>query len=502
MSLNELINVRRVKHISLNGGTYPLADQSDTISNAKHFGFDKAIVSINPADGYKQYSVCGRLTSIRKSGKICFMTIEDFTGSIQIIASKSCYEDYDSLAYFDLGDIVQVRGMTVLSKTNEQSILLESIVCLSKALLAPPDNFFGVSDVETKYRQRYLDTMINKNARANFVIRTYVIRAIRKYLEENNFLEVETPTLNSVKSGASAKPFETHHNALDINLFLRIAPELYLKRLLVGGFDKVFEIGRNYRNEGLSSRHNPEFTMLEFYEAYGNFNQLISYAKHMISYIEVFLISKLPANIAEIYTKLSQERSFTFNEFASVTMLQAVRNSLAKRNLEMDDECNLISDYTHTNNAVNSLGSRGERLMCLFETFAEPNLVSDYRTSDGKYSVPVFVTDYPSEVCPLARAKDDDKRYCDRFELFVDGRELANAFQELNNPDEQLQKFNEQTGSSEEKMDCDNDYICALMHAMPPAIGFGLGIDRLVMLFTNSSSIKDVILFPTLKPNE
>lgn len=502
MSIDELINVRRAKHDALNGGTYPLANHRTNISNVKSDGFCGAKVSIDPSDGYKQYSICGRLTSIRKSGKICFMTVEDFTGSMQIIASKASYADYDNLANLDLGDIVQATGVTVLSKTNEQSILLESIVCLSKSLLPPPDNFFGVSDIETKYRQRYLDTMINKNARANFVIRTYVIRAIREFLEGNDFLEVETPTLNSIKSGASAKPFETHHNALDINLFLRIAPELYLKRLLVGGFDKVFEIGRNYRNEGLSSRHNPEFTMLEFYEAYGRFDDLIDYAKDMFQYIEIYLREHLPANIANIYHELSQNRSFTFNEFTSVTMLQAVHNALAKRNLEMDDECNLISDYSSTNAYIRSLGSRGERLMCLFETFAEPNLVSDYRTADGKFSVPVFVTDYPSEVCPLARAKDDDNRYCDRFELFVDGRELANAFQELNNPDEQLRKFDQQTGASEEKMDCDNDYICALMHAMPPAIGFGLGIDRLVMLFTNSSSIKDVILFPTLKPND
>jgi lysyl-tRNA synthetase class 2 len=376
-----------------------------------------------------------------------------------------------------------------------------------------PEKFAGISDTEVKYRQRYLDLLSSEESRAVFTVRSYAMRGIRDYMEREGFLEVETSTLNAISSGANAKPFTTHHNALDMDLFLRIAPELYLKRLLVGGMDKVFEIGRNYRNEGLSTRHNPEFTMMEFYEAYANFPKLIERTTHLLTHVDVYVENNLPKNILPIYLAWKENRTFTFSNPVKISMLQAVYNAAAKLgvNLHITNTGVFSEQMSHHVNRkidmdvmwaeLSNCKTMGQAICTLFEHMAEPFLTQDYRTSDNKYSVPVFITDYPKDICPLARSQDANPDFCDRFELYVDGRELCNAFQELNDPNEQELRFKEQLAdNSKDAMDFDADYVTALQYGMPPAIGFGIGLDRLFMLLTNASSIRDVILFPTMKP--
>jgi lysyl-tRNA synthetase class 2 len=332
-------------------------------------------------------------------------------------------------------------------------------------------------------------------------------------MEQLDFMEVETSTLNTVNSGANALPFTTRHHHLETDLFLRIAPELYLKRLLVGGYDKVFEIGRNYRNEGVSTRHNPEFTMMEFYEAYGSFPDLIDYTKSMLQHIDWYLEKHLKNNFAyPYYQEWKSKRTFTLSSFKEITMAEAVANACSKLDVTINGlnvRINNIGILELKKINVNALldalegcSSNGELTSILFEHLAEPFLTEDYReVIDGvSYSVPVFITQYPAEICPLARQNDQNPDVCDRFELFVDGRELCNAFQELNDPDEQARRFQEQLESNQkDPMGYDEDYVESLEYSMPPAIGFGIGIDRLAMLLTNSPSIKDVILFPTLK---
>jgi lysyl-tRNA synthetase, class II len=521
-----LIQVRKDKHQAINGGTYPLSKGASSISSA--LGFMEAHpqpMSLDPDQLQQSIVLHGRVTNFRKGGGISFIKITDATGSMQCIASKSAWkEEYEKLALLDLGDIIEVGGKLCLSKTGEKSILILGFNIITKSHRPPPEKFAGIADQEIKYRQRYLDLMSSEESRAVFIVRNHTIRAIRKFMENLEFMEVETSTLNSVNSGANAKPFTTHHNALDTDLFLRIAPELYLKRLLVGGYEKVYEIGRSYRNEGISTRHNPEFTMMEFYEAYGRFHQLQHYAESLLSFVDTYLLVSLNNSFAlPYYVKWREERPFTFDKFEEVTMEQAVDKALSKLKMTMyldtqwhgewytftpPEYCseevsqrlakiNLTGFYSDLNKSA----TRGERVAICFEYLAEPFLAEDYRTADGSKSLPVFITEYPVEICPLARPCDYNQSVCDRYELFVEGRELCNAFQELNDPDEQARKFKEQLASNnKDAMDYDADYVEALEYGMPPAIGFGLGVDRLIMLLTNSQSIKDVILFPTLRP--
>lgn len=530
-----LIQVRRDKHQELNGGTYPLAANPPVLPFIYHTtvgGLQQAlsylqtnghlVTSIVPAelgDKYK-YITRGRVTAMRKSGAITFIRLTDYSGAVQVIVSRAAFVNYEGLKLFDLGDIVEVGGRPCQSKTGELSLLAFSIRLLSKAHRPPPEKFAGIADQELKYRKRHLDLMSSEEVRARFTVRTYAIRAIRDFMESRSFLEVETPTLGAIASGANAKPFITHHNALDMDMRLRIAPELYLKRLLVGGLDRVFEIGRNYRNEGIDTRHNPEFTMMESYQAYGNFEELLSFTKLMIQHVTQYLNTKLPAQALSFYQAWTKEATYDLWASVEVTMEQAVRLALAKMDAKVDDEFAKIEFLNPINEAppeafwrrnqglnwiafhhlMDQCQTRGERLALCFEFFAEPFLTRDYRNNDGTKSVPVFITEYPKDISPLARLNDDDPSVCDRFELFVDGRELANAFQELNDPDEQALRFQEQLdASNKDPMDFDADYVEALEHGMPPAIGFGIGIDRLVMLLTNTTSIKDVILFPTLR---
>jgi lysyl-tRNA synthetase, class II len=541
MSEEKLIEIRRQKHQQANGGTYPLATSSVTIDDVvgnnligrfKRPESDiKTTIDFNDLKNESFVFVHGRIINFRKTGAITFLKIKDSTDSVQLIASKAAFEDYANLSNLDLGDIIEVEGKIVFSKTKELSILIAKLNLLSKAIRPLPEKYHGINDTELKYRKRYLDLLCSDESKEVFRARTVAISSIRSYLQINDFVEVETSTLNYINSGANAKPFKTHHNALNIDLNLRIAPELYLKRLIVGGFDKVFEIGRNYRNEGLSTRHNPEFTMLEFYQAYGKFSYLVQYAKDILREVDRDLFTKYqaaPSTRQAIYNNWVESRTFSLSHFEEVPMWDATVNACAKAGLALSPGVHplidgppvgdhLLIEVTDINNErlkriniqdlfdalsnTDTAMSNGKIIGTLFEHVAEPFLTEDYRTEDGKLSVCVFITQFPTALCPLARAMDKAPALCERFELYIDGKEIANAFQELNNPDEQHDRFVEQLESNQrDAMDIDNDYVEALEYGMPPTIGLGLGIDRLVMLLTNSQSIKDVILFPAMKP--
>ncbi|MFK7991508.1 MAG: lysine--tRNA ligase [Sandaracinaceae bacterium] len=418
----------------------------------------------------------------------------------------------------DLADHVAVSGPMMGTRRGDAAIKVQSYQHVSKALRPPPAKFHGLKDVEKRYRERYVDLFANPDVSKVFVARTHIARALRRFLDERGFLEVETPMLHSVRGGATAKPFSTHHNALDMPLFLRIAPELYLKRLVVGGFDRVYEMGRNFRNEGISTRHNPEFTMLEFYMAYASYEEMMDLCEALIRAVDASLVEATDASWRE-------GRTFDLEgPFVRVAMVDAIVERLARTDLGetafdgLLDAAVLADDdalRAACEKGIESLSSgdakllrrcesRGERIYALFELLAEPDLTRVYRTDDDSQSRPVFVTDFPFEVSPLARRNDDDPAFTDRFELFVEGRELANAFSELNDPDDQAARFRAQldnrTRGDEESMDYDADYVRALMHGMPPAAGLGLGLDRLVMLLCNQTSIRDVLLFPLMRP--
>ncbi len=410
----------------------------------------------------------------------------------------------------DLSDHVAARGPLVRTRTGELAVRAHAYRHVGKAMLPPPAKWHGLTDVEKRYRERYVDLWANPEVGHVFRGRSLIVQTLRKELDERGFLEVETPLLHSVRGGATAKPFHTHHNALDLDLYLRIAPELYLKRLLVGGFDRVYEIGRNFRNEGISTRHNPEFTMLEFYQAYATYEDLMDLTEALLKAVDNVLRQRFP--------ELAEGRAFDLQApWARVPMRDALAagakaagHSITRAGI--DDEAALT---TFANQLLPSLehaerkqlgGARthGERVVVLYEILAEPRLTELYRSPDGSHSVPVFVTEYPFEVSPLARKNDTDPRWVDRFELFVEGREVANAFSELNDPDDQAERFRAQLDNrergDEEAMDFDEDYIRALSVGMPPAAGFGLGVDRLVMLLCHQASIRDVLLFPLLRP--
>ena len=514
-----LIQVRKEKHHQLNGGTYPLPAHANhypiqSIITLMENGNPKTTINASDVQDDPRFLIHGRITALRKSGGITFIKLMDVSGSMQVIVNRASYPNYDNLKLLDFGDLIEVLGWTCLSKTGEKSLLVDTIVLLTKAHRPPPEKFLGIENTEIKYRQRYLDLISSEESRARFQVRSLVMRAIRKTMDGEHFMEVETSTLNTISSGANAKPFTTHHNALDIDLRLRIAPELYLKRLLVGGLEKVYEIGRAYRNEGIDTRHNPEFTMMESYHAYADFPQLLMFAQRLLSNIDLTVENESAGTLAgKYYQQWKAERSFTLSEFGIVPMRQAVWEACLKSGVDiMPDMSGIVIVDTNTprlqlidqkslNHEFGLASTNGQRIAVLFDYLVEPFLTEDYRTVDGKYSLPVFITEYPKDICPLARANDKDPTVCDRFELFIEGRELANAFQELNDPDEQALRFHQQLETNnKDPMDFDADYVEALEHGMPPAVGFGMGIDRLVMLLTNTSSIKDVILFPTLKP--
>lgn len=410
----------------------------------------------------------------------------------------------------DLSDHVAARGPLVKTRTGELAVRAHAYRHVGKAMLPPPAKWHGLTDVEKRYRERYVDLWANPEVGHVFRARSLIVQTLRAELDGRGFLEVETPLLHSVRGGATAKPFHTHHNALDLDLYLRIAPELYLKRLLVGGFDRVYEIGRNFRNEGISTRHNPEFTMLEFYQAYATYEDLMDLAEAMLKAVD--------SVVRQRFAELVENRPFDLQApWARVPMRDALvagANAAGHpiTRADVDDEAKLqafaeklLPSLEHAERKhLGGSRTHGERVFALYEILAEPRLPELYRSPDGSHSVPVFITEYPFEVSPLARKNDADPRWVDRFELFVEGREVANAFSELNDPDDQAERFRAQLDNrdrgDEEAMDFDEDYIRALSVGMPPAAGFGLGVDRLVMLLCNQASIRDVLLFPLLRP--
>ncbi|MET0591466.1 MAG: lysine--tRNA ligase [Polyangiaceae bacterium] len=463
--------------------------------------------------------VAGRVVAMRGFGKATFIRLRDRQGEIQLFCRPDALGDHFArLEEIEVADIVEAEGVPMVTKTGELSIEPSSIRLLTKALRPLPEKWHGLTDVEIRYRQRYVDLVANPEVKDIFVARSVIVREMRRYLDDTGFLEVETPTMTTLIGGAVAKPFVTHHNTLDMRLFMRIAPELYLKRLVVGGVERVYEIARCYRNEGISTRHNPEFTMLEVYQAYANYETFMHLTETMLRTVDERLAKAMP----EAYARFEAARPFSFKEpFARIPMKTAVARALEKASLPSDvpqvirtDKSRIKEwaasspraksiDWGNFGKAMAKADNDGEAMFLAYEYLAEPFYPEDYRTKDGQKSLPVFTIDYPYETSPLSRRKDADPSLVDRFELFVQGRELCNGFSELNDPVDQADRFRSQvekkSKGDEEAMDYDEDYIRALEHGMPPAAGLGIGIDRLTMMLTGQPSIRDVILFPLLR---
>ena len=436
-----------------------------------------------------QVAVAGRIMTRRIMGKATFITLQDVSGRIQLYAARDNLPEgvyADDVGHWDLGDIVVVKGTLFKTKTNELTVRVTEVQLLTKALRPLPDKFHGLSDQETRYRQRYLDLIANEESRRTFVIRSKVVSGIRQFFIERGFLEVETPMLQVIPGGAAAKPFVTHHNALDIDMYLRIAPELYLKRLVVGGFERVFELNRNFRNEGVSVRHNPEFTMLEYYQAYADYHDLMDNTEE--------LLRKLALDILGTTIVPYGEYEFDFGKpFERITMHEAIvkyGNGITMENLQnFDRTCEIARELGIE---VQKSWGLGSVVNAIFEEVAEHHLIQ-----------PTFLMAHPAEISPLARRNDENPEVTDRFELFIGGREIGNGFSELNDAEDQAARFDAQVAAKEagddEAMFKDDDFVTALEHGLPPTAGEGLGIDRLAMLFANAASIRDVILFPAMK---
>ncbi len=487
---NSLIKERRAKLAALRerGNAYPNGFRRNAHAGELH-GFygdkDAAALDADPV----HVAIAGRMMAKRVMGKASFASLKDMTGTIQLFVQGAAIGD-DSYAEFktlDVGDIIGVEGTVMRTKAGELSIRADKLRLLSKALRPLPDKWHGLSDQETRFRQRYVDLIVNDDARAVFEMRTRIVRHIRQFMDALGFMEVETPMMQPIPGGATARPFITHHNALDIDLYLRIAPELYLKRLVVGGFERVYEINRSFRNEGVSTRHNPEFTMLELYQAYADYTDLMDLTETLVRGAAVALCGTQqltwqdqPVDLAPPFARITlKDALVAHNPDLDATRLDDVvylRDACAKAGIKADDRA-----------------GAGRLQYELFEKTVESRLLA-----------PTFITRYPTEVSPLARRNDDDSTVTDRFEFFVGGREIANGFSELNDPDDQAQRFREQVANKDagdiEAMFFDDDYIRALEHGLPPTAGLGIGVDRLVMLLTNQSSIRDVLLFPLLKP--
>jgi lysyl-tRNA synthetase class 2 len=434
----------------------------------------------------KKARCAGRIVLLRDIGKLIFITLRDSSGTIQIGLSKQLLVDrWEVLKLLDLGDIVWVEGQLGKTKTGEITIWVEKIEMLSKALLPPPEKFHGLADPDLRYRQRYVDLWANPEVMERFRKRSAMMLSIRAFLQAKGFIEVETPMMQAIAGGAAARPFITHHNALDIDLYMRIAPELFLKRLLVGGMEKVFEINRNFRNEGISTQHNPEFTMLEFYCAYATYDELMQLTEDLFC----FLCKELLGSFKISYQ--GTEIDFT-PPWQRLTLKQAAATYASVQASDLDDPEKAREIARRHGIALTGAEPPGEVVTAIFEAVAERHLVQ-----------PTFITQYPVDVSPLARKNEQDPAVTDRFELYIAGREIANAFSELNDPEDQRRRF---TAQAEAKarleggpVTIDEDFLLALEHGMPPAAGEGIGIDRLVMLLTDSPSIRDVILFPLFR---
>jgi len=484
LDLNEILLVRREKLKDLqNAGQDPFKIVKYDVTH--HTA--EIIENFEEFEG-KDVSLAGRLMSKRGMGKSSFCDLQDRDGKIQLYVRINDIgaEEYENFKKLDLGDIIGVKGYVFRTKMGEISVHVTSYTLLSKSLRPLPEKFHGLKDTDTRYRQRYLDLIVNPEVRKTFMIRSKIISAIRRFLDNRGFLEVETPILNTIPGGAAARPFITHHNTLDIDMYLRIAPELYLKRLIVGGLERVYELGRMFRNEGMSIKHNPEFTMMEVYQAYTDYHGMMELAESMISSVaqEVLGTTKISYQGTEIDLTPPWPR---------LTMVEAVKKyaDVDFNNIKTDEEA--IKAAKEKGLTIEGKPTKGEVLNLFFEEFAEQNLIQ-----------PTFIIDYPVEVSPLTKRKPDQPELTERFELFITGREFGNAYSELNDPIDQKERFLDQVrkreAGDEEANMMDDDFVTALEHGLPPTGGLGIGIDRLVMLLTDSYSIRDVLLFPTMKP--
>ena len=489
---NRLIAERRAKLHALRerGNAYPNDFHPDALAGRLQDEFaDKERWTAEAIDAAaRRVRVAGRMLAKRIMGKAAFTQIQDQSGRIQLFLQQGTLGDiYEAFKGFDVGDIVGAEGQVMRTKTGELSIKVESLRLLTKSLRPLPDKWHGLENVEQRYRQRYVDLIVNEDSRRVFALRSRAIRAIRDFMEGRGFVEVETPMMHPIPGGATARPFVTHHNALDLQMYLRVAPELYLKRLVVGGLDRVFEINRNFRNEGVSTRHNPEFTMLESYEAYATFNEVMDMTEAMI---------RTAAQAGAGTTQLAWEgRAIDVGPaFARTRMDDAVlaANPEIRREQLRDREV-MAAHAARLGIHVKKDYGWGKILLEIFEKTVEQNLVQ-----------PTFITAHPTEVSPLARANDADPGITDRFELFIGGKEIANGFSELNDPEDQAARFLAQVeakdSGDDEAMHFDADYIRALEYGLPPTGGLGVGIDRLVMLIADVPSIRDVLLFPYMRP--
>jgi lysyl-tRNA synthetase class 2 len=464
------------------GGAFEFENHAFEI-HEKYGSYSKEELEANPA----LCSLAGRIITLRSFGKAAFAHIQDSTGRIQIYLKKDILkESYSLVKKLDIGDIIGVRGKLFRTKTNELTVEVESLTLLTKSLRPLPEKWHGLKDIELRYRQRYVDLIVNPEVRETFRKRSAIIKAIRDFLESRGFIEVETPMMQPIPGGAAAKPFKTYHNALGIDLFLRIAPELYLKRLLVGGYERVYELNRSFRNEGISTKHNPEFSMLEFYIAYKDYNFLMTFTEEMLTYVAEKTLGGLKITYG------GQDIDLT-PPWPKVPMLEAMKDKGVPEEI-FDDPDKAVKWAKAQGIEIKEGASHGKVLDEIFSEKVEPYLIQ-----------PTFIIDYPVELSPLARRKRDNPELVERFELFIAGREIANAFSELNDPLDQEERFQKQVEArlrgDEETHLMDKDFLRALQYGMPPAAGEGIGIDRLVMLFTDSQSIRDVILFPLLKPD-
>ncbi|MDE1941750.1 MAG: lysine--tRNA ligase [Betaproteobacteria bacterium] len=486
---NQIIEERRAKLAAIRaaGTAFPNDFQRTHEAGPLHAEFD-AIEAATLEAQPVQVNVAGRMMLKRLMGKASFATLQDGSGRIQLYVQRDAVGEavYDAFKHWDLGDILGATGTLFKTRTGELSVQVTSVRLLVKAIRPLPEKFHGLADQEQKYRQRYLDLITSEESRRVFVTRSRIVQKVREFLVERGYLEVETPMMHPIPGGAAAKPFITHHNALDMELFLRIAPELYLKRLVVGGMERVFEINRNFRNEGISTRHNPEFTMIEFYEAYRDYRYLMQLTEDMFRFVAQSVLGT---------TRFSYGgRELDFSKpFARLTITEAIRHYQPQyTEAQLADIAFLRQEVTRLGANIRPNEGLGGLQLLLFEETTESQLFD-----------PTFIIDYPAEVSPLARRSDSRPEITERFELFITGREIANGFSELNDAEDQAERFREQVRQKEagdqEAMHYDADYVRALEHGLPPTAGEGIGIDRLVMLLTDSPSIRDVILFPQLR---
>ena len=487
---NKLVAQRRRKLDALRaeGSAFPNDFRRDALAAELHASFDDTEGEDLEARGIR-VRVAGRMIGKRVMGKASFMRLRDQTGDIQLFAERDVLPEgvYQAFKQWDLGDIVGGEGTLFKTRTGELTVKLDALRLLTKSLRPLPEKFHGLTDQEQRYRQRYVDLITSPESRELFRLRTRIVRYIREYFEDAGFIEVETPMMQVIPGGATARPFVTHHNALDMPLYLRIAPELYLKRLVVGGFEKVFEINRNFRNEGLSTRHNPEFTMLEFYEAFVDHHALMDRTEALLRGL-----------CEDVLGTTAIEYQGETHDFGQPFARMTVRAAILAHNPEIAD-----ADLDD----IATVRSHCERLeIPIKESFGLGKLWTELfeYTAENRLRHPTFITAFPTEVSPLARRNDADPFVTDRFELFVGGREIANGFSELNDPEDQAERFQaqvtEKDAGNDEAMHYDADYIRALEYGLPPTAGEGIGIDRLVMLLTDSASIRDVLLFPHLRP--